>query len=243
MPQARPGVTSVTDSAGDQLNFGNQVQLARIGLNYRFGGPQVEAIALPTFNWSGFYAGLLAGPAGLTSTGSASIGAGSGNDDLYALGATAGVDLGFNWQFAPNFVAGLEADASWLGGNRTYCDINDCGGLVLQMKNDFLATLRVRAGYAFNRSLLYVTGGAAYMNRSNGFIDFGGPMISRSAHNIGWTAGGGLETALNDHWTLKTEYLYVNTGTNTVVDPAFPADFISFKNASNVYRVGLNYKF
>ena len=65
-------------------------------------------------------------------------------------------------------------------------------------------TVRGRLGFAFDRALIYVTGGLAY----------GGVGMRTSSSNTtrsaGWTVGGGLEYAFTNNWTAKIEGLYVN---------------------------------
>jgi opacity protein-like surface antigen len=75
-------------------------------------------------------------------------------------------------------------------------------------KNTWLATARSRAGYAFDRFLVYGTGGAAFGNiQANFSLD---PVSS--ATEAGWTAGAGVEVAVAPHWSAKAEYLFVDLG-------------------------------
>jgi outer membrane immunogenic protein len=71
-----------------------------------------------------------------------------------------------------------------------------------------------------------------------------------SGVRTGWTAGGGLEWLLDQHWSAKIEYLFVDLGTNTVrVVSLFPFIFTpssfnaAFHDRFNVVRLGLNYRF
>jgi outer membrane immunogenic protein len=81
---------------------------------------------------------------------------------------------------------------------------------------------------------------------------------SSSAIRTGWTAGGGVEWLLDQHWSAKIEYQFVDLGTETVritapictaafcgtpVGP-IPSSFnAAFRDQFNVVRVGLNYRF
>ena len=63
-----------------------------------------------------------------------------------------------------------------------------------------------------------------------------------STYLTGWTAGAGVEVALDYNWLAKLEYLHVDLGSYScgpcgVLD----ADHVSFK--MDVVRIGLNYKF
>jgi hypothetical protein len=45
-------------------------------------------------------------------------------DDLFRIGFTGGGQAGYNWQFAPSWVAGVESDIGILSTKRDLCDIN-----------------------------------------------------------------------------------------------------------------------
>ena len=81
------------------------------------------------------------------------------------------------------------------------------------------------------------------------------PSTAAKKAGSGWTAGGGFEFAVSPNITWKTEYLYVNLGSDThslvAVTAAgiglniAPASFIvSGRKADfSLARVGLNYRF
>ena len=83
-----------------------------------------------------------------------------------------------------------------------------CLGAGCEPRSTWLATVRGRAGWAWDRVLFYGTGGAAFGNVQAGGI--GGPFDS--ATQTGWTAGAGVEWAFLPNWTAKVEYLYVDLG-------------------------------
>jgi outer membrane immunogenic protein len=73
---------------------------------------------------------------------------------------------------------------------------------------------------------------------------------SSSAIRTGWTAGSGIEWLLDQHWSTKIEYQFVDLGTETVRVTALngagftPASFnAAFHDRFNVVRLGLNYRF
>ena len=192
-------------------------------------------------------------------------------------GFVGGGQIGYNVQFTPGsgFVIGVEADAQYVdfGRNRNrflqtpgfgpaaniqFVNPNGLAGL------DYFGTVRGRLGYAFDRTLVYGTGGFAY--GSGGGRQFGLPNSSRSEFETGWAAGGGVEYALpTDTWlnffrssavTVKVEGLYVNLernnrnnglfAFNTATGATFLAPgFIARNNPTEfaVVRAGLNYKF
>ena len=115
-----------------------------------------------------------------------------------------------------------------------------------------------RAGWAFDRVLLYATGGVAFSHWSlnhtySDTVDAVPVNITTSTTRTGWTVGGGLEYALTNNWTVRGEYLYADFGTFnnylTQLSLAFVAGGSGFtvlhpeKLRENIARAGLNYKF
>src|SRR5690606_3376964 len=82
---------------------------------------------------------------------------------------------------------------------------------------DWLATLRGRVGVAYDRTLLYATGGLAWgkdLGFANNVLAIP-PAVDRasgSSTRTGWVAGGGLEHAVTDNLSFKAEYLYMDLG-------------------------------
>ena len=109
-----------------------------------------------------------------------------------------------------------------------------------ESRNRWFGTARGRIGYAFDRWLPYLTGGAAFANLKAGITPGFGTV---SSTEIGWTAGVGFEYGFLGNWSAKIEYLYADLGTfpcGTPCGVAVPND-VSFKE--NVIRAGLNYRF
>lgn len=188
-------------------------------------GPPRSVVAY--YNWTGFYAGINGGYAWGESN---FFGAFDSSPKGFVIGGT----LGYNYQVG-SFVWGLEGDFD-------YADIKGdtaCLGFVCETKSKWLATARGRLGYAFDRFLPYITGGAAFSD-----IEVSVPLLglSQSQTRTGWTVGGGLEYAFLGSWTAKIEYLYVDLGrAETTFTAPFVANNVDFK--ANVVRAGLNYKF
>ncbi|MDI4658654.1 outer membrane protein [Xanthobacter autotrophicus] len=196
--------------------------------------PSIPAgVPAPVFSWTGFYIGANAG-----------YGWGSGQDALGGALGGAGIDpkgwfgggqVGYNYQFGNNVVAGIEADLQ--GGDISAGAAGPLGGqlgvLGLSSTLDSFGTVRGRLGYAFGPILPYVTGGFAWGNNS---IDYLG--ASQSQTHTGWTAGAGIEYALTDHWTAKTEYLYTDLGSKF-----YDTIGASAGVTSQTAKIGINYKF
>ncbi len=193
-------------------------------------------------NWGGAYLGLNGGYAFGSSDWSV-IGASTGHFNVsgFIIGAT----LGANFQFDA-WVFGLEGDFDWssLQGSSSVAGcaavVAPIVGTACQTKSDWLSTARVRVGYAFDRFLVFATGGLALNDL---IMTLPGLGITTRDVEAGWTAGAGFEYAFTDNWTAKVEYLYVDFGkltclTSTSVCANSPAITLN----ENVIRAGVNYK-
>jgi len=129
------------------------------------------------------------------------------------------------------------------------------------------ATARGRLGYAVDKWLFFVSGGAAWTKVDSSYSVLGTPAGGSGAtyfalqndRRSGWTAGGGFDYALTTAslmpgWSLRVEYLYINFGSyNTFTNPTIAAGpagptgpyifNLNTKLTDNVLRVGLSYKF
>jgi outer membrane immunogenic protein len=122
-----------------------------------------------------------------------------------------GLLVGYNYDLGGT-VLGVEADwsttANHIAQNRDFAEQT-------HMDFDNIITLRARAGQAFDRTLLYVTGGAAFVDVSFGGL-VGDPtnpaasgVFEDSKWITGWTIGGGIEHAVTDNLHARMEYLYI----------------------------------
>ncbi len=110
------------------------------------------------FSWTGFYAGINGGYGFGKSNWS---GAGFGTGDFNVKGGMVGGTLGYNLQTGV-WVWGIEGDfdGSWMKGTNTTA----CGAPGCETKDSWFGTTRLRIGYAGDRWLPYLTGGAAFGN-------------------------------------------------------------------------------
>lgn len=230
----------------------------------------------PTYNWSGWYLGANAGY-GFSSNATtdftpldpgAVIRRGIITPQLSESrnGVLGGFQFGVNQQ-AGNIVYGLEAD---LGYGQVKGSSNGPAVVVFlpavdttstETKLDWFGTVRGRLGVAaFDRSLIYATGGLAYgrATSSPSFVEANnGPctsinnlcsFASTQKWKAGWTLGAGWEYAFAARWSAKIEYLYYDLGTiaNTMT-PANGSTGVTFGSSTringNIVRVGLNYRF
>jgi outer membrane immunogenic protein len=176
-------------------------------------------------------------------------------------GGIAGAQAGCNWQpIGSAYVIGLEADADWANlKNTKSINTNVAGfasGTGTATENmQSIATIRGRVGYAFDRLLVYATGGLALGN-TNYYYSFAFPATSEnylnsySAARIGGTAGGGVEYAFTNIISAKLEGLWYQlegsqfmAGGATGAGPATAAHIVTAGTDSGwMLRAGINFK-
>jgi outer membrane immunogenic protein len=182
-------------------------------------------------------------------------------------GVIGGGQAGYNWQRG-TWLFGLETDIQGSGerGSSDVCTLAGCPpGSTLFTANsklDWFGTARGRIGFLpTERVLLYATGGLAY-----GGLSASAPLIPLSwgSTRAGWTVGAGAEVAIDNNWSVKLEYLYMDLGnfgggstssTTVVNQPNTPRlDFSTVTTTTlastfnshftdNILRVGFNYRF
>jgi outer membrane immunogenic protein len=219
----------------------------------RKGPPPAYIPPPPLLTWQGFYVGLNAGytwsdsnvtfasvpntPPFFPDFGFASNALISGNSD----GFIGGGQIGYNWQFTPQFVGGVEADIAGVAHSGKLNSVSAFPDPVAgqppmltafggNKSLDYIGTVRGRLGWLFTPTLLvYGTGGLAYgganisaswfLLRPNLAPAFS-PDVAASTFSdtrVGWTAGGGVEWMFAPNWSAKAEYLYYDLG--SVVTP------------------------
>jgi outer membrane immunogenic protein len=234
----------------------------------------------PPPTWSGFYAGVNAGGAWLSGNGATNYlpysdpryalastpPGGGGAPNLFFLpgggstpngnqgGFIGGGQIGYNYQFGPNVLVGVETDFQGAsisadaqsnfagfypspfkpGGGFLAPLLSSSGGNV---GLSWLGTVRGRVGYIVAPTLLvYGTAGFAY----GGVNTF-----NSNSTRVGWTAGGGVEWQIlpGGNWTAKIEYLYANLTADGGAGGGGWASNYQRTLGANVVRVGLNYRF
>ena len=210
----------------------------------------VKAAPVVGYDWSGFYVGGYYGNAVSETkahTDPPGIGPGtqSGVADINKLGLTIGGTVGYNWQLAPSWLIGVEGDLGYLGIDNTHQEWDDT--ILAGSKADWYGTARARVGYVTGPSLLYLTGGAAFVHATDTFGG-GAPGTAVATTNTGiltgWTVGGGIETKLTRNWSAKTEYLFIDAGSTTFASNpgGFAGTPTTFDHTYHVIKAGLNYK-
>jgi outer membrane immunogenic protein len=196
-------------------------------------------IAVPIYNWTGFYIGAHLGAAfGNDNTFNGLI-ASNNNDARFLGGVQAGADL----QVAPNFVIGVEGQYSWLSGNGINANFGN--GYVYNNDQRAIGSITGRVGYTWGPGLLYVKGGYAFADNNETLTLGGVPQVFAfdRGHRDGWTVGAGLEYMFAQNWSGKVEYQYYDFGNSQFVTPAALAPFGSFRTDEHTLKAGINYRF
>jgi len=206
--------------------------------------PRIAPPAPVAYDWNGFYIGGYFGDAlgHASATTATNFGTARWNDK----GLTAGLTVGWNWQVAPTWLLGVEGDIGWLDLDRTQLNWND--RVSVGVKTDWYATARGRVGYVAGPSLIYATGGAAFVHLRDTFGGDAGAGIGPTTNTdtkTGFTVGGGIETKLSRSWSAKTEYLFIDVGDNSFGSNPYAVAGIptTMNHTFHVIKTGLNYKF
>jgi outer membrane immunogenic protein len=210
--------------------------------------PPVYVPPPPIFTWTGFYIGGQLGYEWGRSTNTAALTAGGGPvvgaGEVDPNGVTGGLHLGYNWQ-VNQFVLGLEGDVN---GSSYHGNTTIAGVLTESARTDIDGSVRGRIGWAWDRVLIYGTGGAAFGPQHHVFgVTIPGVAVtdSNSPTRVGWTAGGGLEYALDNYWSVRAEYRYTDFGHSTLVLNNLTGGILSIRSRDTDNRVqaGFSYKF
>ncbi len=201
----------------------------------------------PIYSWTGCYVGIEGGGAwGRSRQTNLAGGIAADITNTFDLsGGLIGGTVGCNYQVS-NFVFGVEGDGSWTNKRGSAPDIAPFNTAFRSSTSErSLYTVRGRAGVAFDRILLYVTGGAAAADVG---ISAVGPGFFGSENQTvwGWTVGGGVEWAFAQNWSAKAEYLHIDFGNPGFFNPP-PVGFANrlggIHLTDDIVRVGINYKF
>jgi outer membrane immunogenic protein len=181
--------------------------------------PVAPVAYAPAFSWTGFYIGgelgwIRTDPEYTTSAvllGTPFVVSAASNKN----GMSYGVLAGYNYQMG-NVVLGVEGDfEGWTVGKIRYTAIT---GDFLTAHSKWGGSVRGRLGYAVDRVLLYVAGGAAFVS-SETSIPTTGISIGGDDIRAGWTVGAGLDYAFTNNWFTGLEYRYSQFQSKSFVYP------------------------
>jgi outer membrane immunogenic protein len=224
-------------------------------LPYR-GPPPVYLPPPPIFTWTGIYVGGQIGYAWARNNGSINNPA-PGIAGLpptifipFTLdlrGVIGGAHLGYNLQIN-QWVVGIEGsvDGTSLNKQQLVGAFPPFFQGLLQTRMDVQGSVRGRVGIAFDRALIYATGGAAFTNLKNSYntLPLGG-LDSISSTRTGWTVGGGLDYAITNNWSIGAEYRYSDFGSRNDFSAIalFPNSFVRHHLTEHQVQGRFSYKF
>jgi outer membrane immunogenic protein len=233
--------------------------------------PTKAPVSAASYNWSGAYAGI---DAGLRSTVTNAVengvtvnGAPAGcvfaafippiscvsSEPMNGVAFRFGSHLGYDWQIASLWVAGIEGDIGSANHTTTFSGSalpGSIGGFLVpvggfsglsgdnfSVKTTWDGSVRARLGVlATPSALLYVTGGPAWLRYDSTstcglsptglcFTTMSPLSITNSTTKTGWTFGVGGETRLAGNWFGRAEYRYADFGTTTYTNTVVNTTF------------------
>jgi outer membrane immunogenic protein len=209
-----------------------------------------KAVVATAYSWTGFYIGVHGGGGWNKFTGADPTIPGDPGSSVNGSGAVAGGQIGGNYQIG-NVVLGVEGTYAW-----SDIKVSDGGpfaggaGFTATFKNDYIATVAGRVGYAFDRVLIYGKGGAAFtrdrLDANNGLAGALAGSATGSFDRTGWLAGVGVEWAFLPNWSVKAEYNYMGFRSVTEVPTTtgnLAASPAAVKLDLQTAVIGINYKF
>jgi outer membrane immunogenic protein len=148
------------------------------------------------------------------------------------------VTAGYDYMLSPRFLLGGLVDFH-AGDIKTSLDV---GGFDASIKESYGFDAGLRVGYLLTPNTLgYVLGGYSWqkfkLDTNAGFdLDW---------DQSGYFVGGGIETAINSNWTIKTEYRYTRFGTkdDLLADFGVPAGVVDLDTSRHTFQVAANYRF
>jgi outer membrane immunogenic protein len=209
----------------------------------------VAPVAIPT-TWAGFYLGGHIGYGWSKMDGQES-GGDQFADSLKLNGLLVGVHGGYNWQYS-QLVFGVEGDISGAFGNgwsKDVCTVDDpscrVSGSASMLHGEMhgLASIRGRLGWAFDRTLIYATGGWGWGNY-RGLVTSGSSINPISTTVSGGVVGGGVEWKYNPNLSFRVEglyYMFNKTLANLDSEPSEGGSFTI--HPVSVIRLGASYHF
>jgi outer membrane immunogenic protein len=195
-------------------------------------------------------------------------------------GVIGGAQAGYNWQIDRFWVVGFETDiqGSDERGSVSVCDTAGCpvGSTIgtADVRLRWFGTARGRIGILpMDKVMLYGTGGLAYGGLDASYLSgINGASLTTlgtRTTRVGYTVGAGVEGAIDRHWSVKGEYLFMDLGsfstnlgtgavtatptvttlftqsgpTTVTTGTASTAAAVRTRFWDHIFRVGFNYRF
>ena len=166
-------------------------------------------------------------------------------------GPVAGLFVGGNYQIN-KMVLGIEADWQWsnlTGNNQILAPLFVVGAFpgrpftISTTVKDY-AMVRGRLGLAFDRFLVFGTGGWAWGNPLTSYaLTNAAPFFNNGGSSTGWTAGLGVDYAFTDSVFGRIEYCYTSFATPGFVSAATNSAEATNRLPISDLRAGIAYKF
>jgi outer membrane immunogenic protein len=207
--------------------------------------PPVADLRPATYDWSGPYAGAFLG--GLSVNGSYNttcVLCGIYERSNSGWSTNAGVMAGWNTQW-DSLVMGVEGDWAW--GGTVAKDTHPTEMTKLKFSN--MGSLRARLGWALDDTLIYGTGGLAFVDTTFSSSDYPtgtGGAVKDGAWVKGWVLGGGVEHAFSDRLSGRLEYTYTKLAdTDYTFDDGAGnvTPFTHTFDGVHAIRLGMSYNF
>jgi len=214
----------------------------------------VQSMPDQAWSWTGFYLGVQVGGAfddddnddgGLKFDTDLN---GAYNNSIAAFGdnfsgdfdesITYGVHAGYDYQIS-RIVIGALVDINRMEVSESQTGLSSTPAFYTEQREiDFLATGRLRLGFAVSeRFLLFVTGGATYSDVDYSLKTNTPAKVKNRGGNgddFGYVLGGGFEARVTEKVSLTLEYLYSNLGDGDfVTNYSGPAAFSSAAPSTN----------
>jgi len=175
----------------------------------------------PAFTWTGFYVGAQAGWA-QTRTELTAGGAIAGRAAVASLpsldknGVAVGLMVGYNYQIGQLVVGGEIDGSALITGKQRHTALT---GDFITAHTNWVGSARLRVGYAFDRLMIYATGGLALAAPKSTVTGTGYSYGAGDSTRFGWTLGAGAEYAFTNNWIAGLEYRYSQFQEDTYTYP------------------------
>lgn len=207
-------------------------------------------VAAPAANWTGFYVGLGGGFGGYATDHTSTLGAGSfPQSSIGGSGGFGALQIGADYQFAGRWVAGVFGDFDFSSIKGTGTELISFLNIPLKQQYAFAAGARLGV-LVIPQLLAYADGGYTRARFTGGNMTFIAPPSAPSIFDMpdqsynGFFVGGGLEYAIYNGWSIKSEYRYAQYSSTSVTIPnATPVFTEILKPTVQTGRVSLVYKF
>ncbi len=243
-----------TQTYFNTLGLDEKIHTFKGGVNYHFGSDVASLSYVPAFasnqtvtNWTGFYVGAEGGYVWSSNIWTTPVdGGGTATVARHDSGGDiAGGVVGVNYQFAQNWVVGVEGNFDWANiRSSKVCFTNTDDFCRNQINSIYSATPRI--GYALGSLMVYGKAGATWTSVRNSAGQLNTGVATEYGWNdrSGWTVGAGLEWMFASRWSAKIEYDYYDFGGQ--VEPIRTSDGFSdegvfSKLTVSSIKAGINY--